>query len=257
MSRIQVGSEAIYSTRYDRGAANSGSPPLVLLHGAGGTHVQWPPEVRFLPGQTVYALDLPGHGQSTGAGRDTIEAYRDVVLAWVDAMALSRVVVAGMSMGGAIAQALALAAPARLAGLILVGTDARLPVAPAILEGLRRDFDGTARQIAQWVHRRVPDPVMVELYARHLLAMDPAVVIGDFEACNRFDVTAEVHQIDLPALVIVGQEDRMTPARRSQWLAAQLPHAQLLEVPGAGHSVATEAPAQVVDAIRAFLLGVV
>lgn len=257
MSRVRVGSETIYATRHDRGAANLDSPPLVLMHGAGGTHVQWPPEVRFLTGKTVYALDLPGHGQSTGAGRDTIEAYRDVVLAWAEALALPRFVVGGTSMGGAVAQAMALAAPARLAGLVLVGTDARLPVAPAILEGLRGDFDATARQIAQWVHRRAPDPAMVELYAQHLRAMDPAVVIGDFEACNKFDITTEVGQIDLSALVIVGQEDRMTPARRSQWLAAQLPHAQLVEIPGAGHAVATEAPARVAEAIQAFLPGVV
>lgn len=252
MSTIAVGSERIYSTRHTR-AANPTSPPLVLIHGAGGTHLHWPPAVRFLPGAAVYALDLPGHGQSTGDGRDSIDAYRDVVLGWVAAMGFTRVVVAGTSMGGAIAQAMALADPGRLAGIILIGSDARLPVAPAILEGLRHDFAGTARQIAVWVHRREPDPAMVELYARHLLTVDPAVVIGDFEACNRFDLTAQITRIDLPALVIVGHEDRMTPARRSRWLAEVLPHAQLLEVPGAGHSVAAEAPAVVADAIKAFL----
>ncbi len=206
-----------------------------------------------MPGMTVYALDLPGHGKSTGAGRDTIDAYRDVVFDWIEAVGLSVVVVAGTSMGGAVALAMALAQPARLAGLVLVGTDARLPVAPAILEGLRSDFAATAQQIARWVHRRAADPIMVELYARHLLAANPAVVMGDFEACDRFDVTAQVDQIDLPALVIVGREDRMTPARRSHWLAGQLPHAQLLEVPDAGHAAATEAPAVVADAIKAFL----
>lgn len=253
MSRTRVGPETIYATHHDRGAANSDLPPLVLIHGAGDSHVQWPPQLRFMAGVTVYALDLPGHGQSTGAARDTIEAYRDVVLAWADVLALPRFVIAGMSMGGAIAQAVALADPARLAGLILVGTDARLPVAPAILEGLRTDFAGTVRQIAQWVHRRTPDQAMVELYARRLLAVDPAVIIGDFEACNRFDVTAQVSQIDLPTLVIVGSEDRMTPARRSRWLAEQLPHAQLVEIDGAGHAVASEAPAVTADAIGAFL----
>lgn len=255
MSSLRVGSESIYATRHDRGAANSGSPPLVLIHGAGGTHLQWPPQVRFLPGMTVYALDLPGRGKSTGPGRQSIEAYREIVLAWADAMALPRFVVAGMSMGGAIAQAIALFAPARLAGIILVGTDARLPVAPAILEGLRRDFAGTAQQIARWVHRREPDPAMVELYARHLLAVDPAVVLGDFEACNQFDVCSQVSQIDLPALVIVGCEDRMTPARRSHWLAGQLPQARLVEISDAGHAVATEEPVMVAETIRAFLVG--
>lgn len=255
MSTLRVGSETIYATRQVRGAANPGSPPLVLVHGAGGTHLHWPPQVRFLPGMTVYALDLPGHGKSGGDGRDTIAAYRDVVLAWADALALPRFVVAGTSMGGAIAQAMALAAPARLAGLVLVGTDARLPVAPAILDGLRSDFPGTARQIARWVHRREPDPRMVELYARHLLTIDPGVVIGDFEACNQFDITVEVSQIDLPALVIVGREDRMTPPQRSRWLAGQLPQARLLEIPDAGHAVAAEAPVMVAEAIKAFLVG--
>lgn len=257
MSRVRVGAETIYSTQHRRGAASPGSPPLVLLHGAGGTHLHWPPQVRFLPDLTVYALDLPGHGQSHGAGRDTVTAYRDVVLAWAEAMALPRFVVAGTSMGGAIAQAMALAAPARLAGIVLVGTDARLAVAPAILDGLRSDYAGTAQQIARWVHRREPDPLMVELYARHLMASDPAIVIGDFEACDRFDVTDQVGQIDLPALVIVGSEDRMTPARRGRWLAGQLPQATLFEVPDAGHSVATEAPVVVAGTIKAFVQGLV
>ncbi len=104
---------------HSRGSPNSGQPPLVLIHGAGGTRLHWPPSLRRLPGAEVYALDLPGHGEAPGSGQSTISGYRRAVVDWMQALDLPPAVVIGHSMGGALALALALDAPPRVAGIVL------------------------------------------------------------------------------------------------------------------------------------------
>ena len=102
--------------------------------------MHWPGELRRLPDHEVYALDLPGHGRSGGPGRTDIGAYAEVVREFADALKLPAFVLGGHSMGGAIALEFALRYGSRLAGLILVGTGARLRVAPEILARHRGGF---------------------------------------------------------------------------------------------------------------------
>jgi pimeloyl-ACP methyl ester carboxylesterase len=228
-------------------------PPLLLLHGAGGTHMHWPASLRRLPDWAVYALDLPGHGKSSGPGRDSIAGYRDVVYGFVQALELERVVLAGHSMGGAIVQEFALHYPGRLAGIVLVGTGARLRVAPAILDGIRSDFPATACTIAEWVHDTHVPEQLKRLYVQRTLENDPQVMYGDFYACDQFDRRADAARIAAPALVICGRNDVMTPPKFSESLAHSLPNARLELIPNAGHMVALEAPEEVTAAVVGFL----
>src|SRR5512136_2375769 len=78
-------------------------PPVVLIHGTGGNHLSWPPEVRRLSGYRIYALDLGGHGKSEGRGHQSIGAYASQVIDWLTAMGLHRAVFVGHSMGAAVA----------------------------------------------------------------------------------------------------------------------------------------------------------
>jgi pimeloyl-ACP methyl ester carboxylesterase len=228
-------------------------PPLLLIHGAGGTHMHWPAGLRRLPDWAVYALDLPGHGKSPGPGRDSIAGYCDALYGFVQALGLTRVVLAGHSMGGAIVQEFALRYPDRLAGLILVGTGARLRVAPAILEGIRSDFPATARTIADWVHDKNVPEQLKRIYVQRTLENDPQVMYDDFYACDHFDRRAEVASIATPALIVCGLNDVMTPSKFSEALAQSLPNARLALVPNAGHMVALEAPDVVTTAVAEFL----
>jgi pimeloyl-ACP methyl ester carboxylesterase len=244
----------LYHSAWD-GDADDEHPPLVLIHGAGGTHLHWPPGLRRLRQTDVYALDLPGHGHSPGPGQETIAGYRDLLLAWADALSLPHFVLAGHSMGGAIAQDLALLAPGRLAGLVLVGSGARLRVHPAILQGVQEDFPAAAKLICDWALSEATSQKNRRQYLRRLLEVDPDVLLGDFRACDAFDVREQLGDIAVPALVIGGLVDRLTPPKYSQYLHERLADAQLVLVENAGHMVMLEQAGQVTEAIAAFVHG--
>jgi pimeloyl-ACP methyl ester carboxylesterase len=233
----------------------TGNPPLVLIHGAGGTHLHWPPKMRRLQGRTVYALDLPGHGDSHGPGQSTIAGYRQAVETWMLELGLPPVVAVGHSMGGALALALALDAPDRVAGLVLVGTGARLRVHSMLLDATRPDGAGMEVLSALMLSWYAPEasPRMRELAARSLEATDRAVLHGDFLACNAFDVMDRLAAIDQPVLVVVGEDDQMTPVKYARYLTDHLARARQEIVPRAGHMVMLEQPAATASVLAGWL----
>ena len=230
-----------------------GTPTLLLVHGAGGSRLEWPAELRRMSQAAVYAPDLPGHGRSDPPGRDTIEDYANVVLAFIEQAGLQNVVVLGWSMGGAIAQMIGLERPATVAGLVLVATGARLRVRDAILDGVINDFQATAEMIVDNIWAEGARSDLIEASLRRLQQSDPVVVHGDYTACDRFDVMGRLDEIALPTLVINGTVDRMTPPKYGRYLAEEIPDARLLLVEGAGHMVALEEPEAVATAVRHFL----
>ncbi len=251
MPLVQVGGQTLFYTVNGRGG-----PALILIHGAGGSHLHWPAALRRMPGATVYAIDLPGHGRSEGPGRERIEDYVADIVRFMDAVGIPRGVLVGHSMGGAIAQMTALTAPERVAGLVLVGTGARLRVAPALLDGILQDARGALALITEWAWGPEADPAMVARGRQMMAGVNPQVVWGDFVACDRFDIRERVGEITAPTLVITGSEDRMTPPRFGQWLAERIPGARFVLVEGTGHMVMLEKPDQVASAVREWLKAV-
>lgn len=237
------------------GAPGERCPPLVLIHGAAGSRLFWPPIIRRLPGVEVYALDLPGHGATGGEARSTIDAYALAVKAWIEAIGLRRAVCAGHSMGSAIALKLALASPEALAGLILVGGGASLRVNPVLLElsGSLATYRKAVELVVQWSFGSKAPPRLLELASRRMGDIPARVLHADLEACGQFDVRSEIGGLSLPSLTVCGTEDRMTPPKLSQELAAALPRSQLHLVEGAGHMVMLEQPEAVAAAIQQFL----
>lgn len=233
-------------------------PPLALVHGAGGSRLQWPAALRRLEGWTVYSLDLPGHGRSSGPGEKTIEGYVGRVLGWAEALRLGPAVLVGHSMGGAIAMLLALTAPERVAGLILIGSGGRLRVNPLILEGTTSP-DGLREAVdlvVAWAFGRQAGSRVVSQSLREMMKTPAPVLHGDFQACDRFDVMDRLCRITAPTLVVCGREDRLTPEKYSRALAERIPRACLELVEGAGHMVMLERPAEMAKAVRSFVEGV-
>ncbi len=156
-------------------------------------------------------------------------------------------------MGGGITLQFALEKPDRLAGIVLVGTGARLRVAPEILTGVQTDLAGTSEKIARWCYAEGATPEELALYAQRTREAGSDVLHGDFTACDTFDRLPDVGKIELPTLIVVGEADRMTPVKYSERLHEQIAGSELVVVPGAGHMVMLEQPAAVRDAVRNFL----
>jgi pimeloyl-ACP methyl ester carboxylesterase len=252
MPYVTVASERTFYTLFQgdvRGKRN-----LVLVHGAGGSHLDWPAPLRRLREANVYALDLPGHGSSEGAGRSSIAAYRDFLFAFLDALDLERAVVVGHSMGGAIALDFALSYPNRLAGLILVGTGARLRVLPAILTGILTDFEATVDLVLGYAFGPSASEQLKRLGRQRLLKTPPEVLHGDYIACDAFDVMERLGEVRCPTLVICGTADRLTPPKYSIYLRDHIPGAELVLVDAAGHMVMLEKPEVVAKAVSKFIL---
>jgi len=244
----------IFYFEHRGGGLSGGSPPLVFIHGAGGDYLHWPPQVRRLPGETVYALDLPGHARSEGPGCSSIEGYVARIEDWMESMGLSRIILGGHSMGGAITQQFALQSPQKLSGLLLVGTGGRLRVRPTILEATTDParFEEAVDMIIDWSFSDSAPERLIELARRRMLEVDHNVIHDDFIACDNFDVMDRVGEIELPALVICGEADRLTPMKYSDFLVDRLSHAQLMRVPDAGHMVMLEKPEIVAQAVAEF-----
>jgi pimeloyl-ACP methyl ester carboxylesterase len=232
-------------------------PPLVCLHGAGGAAELWAPQLAGLAESArVIAPDLPGHGPPGGRGCPSVRAYAEWVEGFLEALGLGGVVLAGHSMGGAIAQTLARTRPARLRGLILVATGARLRVLARILE-LLRDRPAEGRDLVHALsYAAETPPQRVAVADRVLRETPPLVTLGDYLACDRFDLLGEVGLIRTPTVVVVGAEDRLTPPRYGRFLAETIPGAGLVEILAAGHFPQLEQPDAVNAVMRDFLAAV-
>jgi len=230
-----------------------GQRALVFVHGAGGSHLNWPPQLRRLAGAHTYALDLPGHRQSEGQGRTSISAYADFVATFLETLDLEQVTLVGHSMGGATALDFALRYPEGLAGLVLVGSGARLRVAPAILNGIHRDFQAAVRLICDYGFSLDAPEQLKREGRRQMGQTHPEVLYGDFAACDAFDVMDRLGEIGCPTLAICGTADRLTPPKYSTYLRDNIPAAQLVLIEGAGHMVMLEQPEAVSRAIADFI----
>lgn len=251
MPFVQVLGKKIH---YVGNAGVEGDAPLLFVHGAGGTHENWLNQLRDLSGRyPALALDLPGHGRSEGEGFRSIEAYRDFAREFLDALDIRRAVLVGHSMGGAIALSFALLYPTRLTALVLVGTGARLKVHPRVFEALRGDWEEAAHLLIRWAFAENAPPDLIRQEEAKWLEASPAVVEGDFLACNAFDLIDEVEKIHFPTLILCGAEDRLTPVKYAEYLHQKIQGSRLTLVPGAGHMVMIERPEEVNQALDTFL----
>lgn len=256
MESIVLGNRTVAYRTYGR-KVDPERPPLVLVHGAGGNHLIWPAAARHLPHTLVYALDLPGHGASPGPGSTNISAYCEVVRDFVDMLELPWFMLAGHSLGGAIALDFALAYGHRLAGIGVLGAGARLRVSHSILDGIINDFETTTELIVAYSYAEDTPTEEKELYLRHLREVDPIVLYQDLIACNDFDIHDRVSAVELPTLIICGAQDRMAPPALSTYLHEEIPNSQLHIIQAAGHNVLVEKPEIVAALFKTFLDGLV
>lgn len=229
--------------------------PVILIHGAGGNHLSWPPQIRRLAGETIYALDLPGHGQSAGTGRQSIEAYADDVNLFMQLLKIRSAVIVGISMGSAVALTLALKYPKKVKALALLGSGPKLRVAQTVLEtaGNPNTFESAVDTINSNCFSAETQPNLIQLSKQSMLKIRPPVLLGDFLACNEFNVLDQLEKITIPAIIICGAEDKMTPPKFSEALHIGIAKSTLHILEHAGHMVMIEQPDTVADLLKQFL----
>jgi pimeloyl-ACP methyl ester carboxylesterase len=219
-------------------------PPVILIHGAGGNCLHWPPSIRRLPGMRIFAPDLPGHGKSEGIGRQSIRDYASAILDLMRALTISKAVFVGHSMGAAIALHLAIHKPRHVLALGLLGAGARMPVSPELLDNSASaaTLPLALKFIEQHAYDERTDRRIRAQAMQQMATVRPTVLHGDFLACSNFDEFEAVARVRAPSLIICGDEDQFMPLRYSEYLAATMKNARLLRVERAGHMVMLDKP---------------
>jgi pimeloyl-ACP methyl ester carboxylesterase len=156
-------------------------------------------------------------------------------------------------MGGAIVQTLALVHPEVIKGIVLVGTGVRLKVFPMILNGIMNHFEETVRTITRFAYSRRTSSDLVEMGISEMMRCRPEVLYGDFLACDRFDIMNEVEKINLPTLVLCGDEDELTPVKYSQFIHTRIKGSRLEILSHAGHMMMIESPEAFNEAVGKFI----
>jgi pimeloyl-ACP methyl ester carboxylesterase len=241
-------------------------PAVVFIHGAQNDHSVWALQSRYMAhhGFGVLAVDLPGHGRSSGPALASVEAMADWLLAVLDAAGVGRALLVGHSMGSLVALEASHKAPQRASALALLGTTYPMKVSDALLATSRDDEQRAIDMVNIWSHASIaqkpscPAPGFYVMGgARRLMqrmsALNPAQLFHtDFAACNAYaggQTAAEAAKC--PVMFIFGGRDMMTPARSTKLLTGAIAHGKIVSV-DAGHAMMAEQPDAVLDALYAF-----
>lgn len=236
-------------------------PAIVLLHGAGFDHTTWALHSRWFAhhGFGVLAPDLPGHGRSAGAALATIAEMADWTAALLDATGAPAARLVGHSMGSLIALETAARHPARVTALSLIGTAATMTVGPDLLKAAETNDHDAVDMVSIWglgfqaeLGGSLAPGLWMHYGAQRVLEQcRPGVLFNDLAACNAYQgALAAAAQIKVPATLILGERDMMTPVRAGKALAAALPNSRTVVLSGAGHMMMVERPDELLAALQ-------
>jgi 3-oxoadipate enol-lactonase len=261
MALVQAGEVRLNVVERGSGA------PLLLVHGYPLDHTMWHGQLDGLADHwRVIAPDLRGFGQSdVKPGTASMDQMADDLARLLDALKVTRpVVLCGLSMGGYVAWQFVLRHDSRLAKLVLCDTRA-IADTPEAAAGRRKSADKVlAEGPAVAAEALLPklfaaqtyqmQPQIVEATRQVILRTHPAgIAAALLGMAERPDVTSRLAQIDIPALLICGQHDGISPPDEMRQIAAKMPHAHYVEITAAGHMAPLEQPEAVNAAIREFL----
>lgn len=262
---LHVGSRTI--AYYDTAPAAPALPVMVLIHGFPLAASMWEPQLREPPaGWRLLAPDLRGFGGSTEAevSNPSIADYAVDVIDLLRELNLSSAVIAGLSMGGYVSFALLRQAPETVRALVLADTRAAADTSEgranrrstlALVD--REGSSGVARELPSKYLGAATRELRPDLEAsvrRIIKQQSPAAIRGAVvRLIERPDSTPLLSTIQVPCLVIVGDEDTVTPPDEARGMADAIPAAELSVIPGAGHLSNLEQPEAFGAALSGFL----
>ena len=238
----------------NRQAANTDGQKIVYIHGTGCNGGVFERHIHALSDHQAAALDLSGHGRSDGRGFRGVVDHAYCVAEFISALNWQPCIVAGHSMGGGIAIALAIYFPEVVKGLILIDTGARLRVAPAVIEFAKRSANGiTSKPDSRQGFSAKTDQALVDELRAITAEEDPAVTLKDWYADDSCDFMGRLANIDKPSLAICGRDDQLTPLKYHEYLRDHMPDCELQVIEDAAHWPFVEQPLVFDNKIRGFL----
>jgi 3-oxoadipate enol-lactonase len=254
-----------YSLDYnDYGPA--GKVPVVLIHGFPFSQLMWRPQVEHLKSHfRIVTYDNRGHGRSAvGDGQYLIEYFVDDLIALLDQLGAQQAVLCGLSMGGYIALRAVERNPDRVKALVLADTrseadsnEAKLKRAANIRtvkeKGVAEFAEGFLKAVftKASVENKLP---AVDEIRRVILANPPLGICGTLLAlAARTDTTANLPQIKVPTLILVGDQDPVTPPAASESMHRAIPSSELHLMPNSSHMSNLESPDSFNSHLHAFL----
>jgi pimeloyl-ACP methyl ester carboxylesterase len=242
-------------------AFDASLPTAVFLHGAGMDHTAWAQHDRWFShhGYNVLAPDMPGHGRSAGALLPTIADMAEWTAALLDVSGVKTAKLIGHSMGSLIALELAARHPGKVSALVLVGTAAAMTVGPDLLKAAEANDHAAVDMVAIWglghaagLGGSLAPGLWMHGGAQRLLERcRDGVLFNDLSACNTYrNAAAAAATIKVPATLVLGERDMMTPVKAGRALAAAIPNARTVVLAGAGHMMMVERPDELLAAMR-------
>jgi pimeloyl-ACP methyl ester carboxylesterase len=229
-------------------------PALVCIHGSADNHHAYDRLFDAMANRARYAINLPGRAGTGGPPLRTVAEMETFLSHFIKAEVEGDYVVAGHSLGGAVAIEHALASPSeRLKGLVLLATGARLRVHPMILQLFEQAAASDELPPSPpGFHEPGVDPKLLDEAAKARELTPTASGSADWRAANSFDRMGDVHGIQVPALIIAGTEDSLTPPKYAEYLGGHISQNDLHVIDGAGHMFMMERAAEVSEAVERF-----
>jgi 3-oxoadipate enol-lactonase len=239
--------------------------PVVLLHAFPLNRSMWEPQIAALFGECRCIVpDLRGFGNSPRSGPYTMDRYADDVGALLDALQIEQAVVVGLSMGGYVALALWRRHRKRIRALVLSDTRAAADTPEAAQKRLDLAEMARAQGVDAVIDKQLPgligkstrerQPDLVERIRSIMAQSSVDGIVGGLEAMRtRPDSTPLLAGIDVPTLIVVGDEDAITPAKDARAMHEAIPNSRLEVIPEAGHLSNLERPAAFNTALSGFV----
>ncbi len=252
MPHARIGGESVYYASPHEIDGTAPGARILFIHGPGVDHRLFADQLRFFaPSQTPIAIDLPGHGQSSGEALEDVVEWAAFLNEFIDALGLAPVVLCGHALGGAIALEYACRYAERVEALTLVGTGITFPWAADTAADLAADPHGYLDNRALRGLREPVQPVPAETLTTVRRAQRTVSSIRDFVAAAKWDAAPRLSAIHAPAHILFGEDDPLV-AQAGQLLGA-IQHASFDTIPLSRHFPHLEMPDIFNDSLNRFV----
>ncbi len=238
-------------------------PTVVFIHGVAMDHTIWALQTRWFAyhGRNVLAIDLPGCGRSAGPLPDSIAALASWLVRFLDALGVAEAALVGHSLGALVAMQTAADAPQRVRALAMLGAALPMKVNPEMLQLAHDRHHRAIEFMNDWAHGRrahmggntMPGMWLVGTDVRLVEQAPDGALPGGFELCSGYSAEqgyAAAAKVRCKVLLLLGDNDLMTPLRSARMLATKFADVDTVVLPHCGHMLTGERPDETLDALR-------